>query len=246
MQFEGVLADALYLNWALPSAGLPAPPPGLRHELVGFGPEATAFFSLVLFRQLDLRTAWSRWVGLSYPQCNARLYARDEAGVPSVWLLRQLTPAWVVPLGRLVARQPLSAAICNFPRLDQQPDGPWRWRLDAGAGLDLTARPGSFAGTGPALGDWPETVAFFRERRRAYWRAGAGLQRAETDHGRVAALPVAVELTDCSWLEARFSFAPREGWRTLHSAFLVPRVELAFALARETELATGRQVPAAG
>jgi len=246
VQLEGVLADALYLNWALPSAALPPAPPGLRLETVGCGPEATAFFSLVLFRQLDLRTAWSRWVGLSFPQCNARLYARDEAGVPSVWLLRQLAPAWVVPLGRLVARQPLSAAICNFPRLEQPPDGPWRWRLEAGAQLDLTVRPGSFAGTGPALGSWAESVTFFRERRRAYWRVGSGLQRVETEHGRVAALPVTVELTDGSWLEARFAFAPRDGWRALHSAFLVPRVELAFALAPAAEVAPARQVPAAG
>ncbi len=246
MQLEGVLADALYLNWALPSAGLPAAPPGLRHDLIGQGAETCAFFSLVLFRQLDLRTGWMGGLGLSYPQCNARLYVRDSEGLPAVLLLRQLAPAWVVPLGRWIAGQPLSAAICSFPRLARCPEGPWRWRLEAGAELDLTVRPGALAGSGPALGSWEETVAFFRERPRAYWQSGARLRRVETDHGRVQVLPVTVELASTRWLEARFHFAPRDGWSLLHSAFLLPRVALSLALERDARLAPVRQLPAAG
>ena len=181
MVLETALADALYLNWAIPLAALPPAPTGLRYDL---GPasgasggsrgaadndtdESVAYFSLVLFRQVGLHLRGASWLALSYPQIDARLYVRDAVNSASVLLLRQLAPGWVVPLGRLVG-QPLSAAVCEFP--DGLPAAPadsaphatdgdaladsrvWRWKFSAGARLCTAVRIGVPGGLGGFAG----------------------------------------------------------------------------------------------
>jgi len=149
---ETALADALYLNWAVPLAALPAAPSGLRYDSSVRAGESLGYFSLVLFRQAGIHLRGASWFGLSYPQINARLYVCDAANVASVLLLRQLVPGWVVPIGRLVGRQPLSAAVCEFPdglpreRAGGEPAGvgedsrSWRWSFSAGARFAVTAQ----------------------------------------------------------------------------------------------------------
>jgi len=245
---ETALADALYLNWAIPATGLPPLPPTLRYDTALDDGTPVGFFSLVLFRQVGLHLRGASWLGLSYPQVNARLYVRDSSGVPSVLLIRQLAPAWVVPVARAVARQPLSAAILDFPPGGTAAlDGVRRWRIHAGAGFEATARPGAPPSGAPALGDWNATAVFFRERSRAYWLRGSSLRRAETEHPGTSVVPMAVETARTDWLDVFVPFAPAAGgWGALHSAFLVPEVRLAFALGRSPEPAVGAQVAAAG
>ena len=107
MILETALADALYLNWAIPGPSLPPLPAALSYDTAldgQAGERACGFFSLVLFRQVGLHLKAASWLALSYPQANARLYVRDAAGTPSIFLTRQLAPAWVVPIARIAIR----------------------------------------------------------------------------------------------------------------------------------------------
>ena len=200
MVLETALADALYLNWAIPLAALPPAPTGLRYDLgrAGHGgSEGLAFFSLVLYRQVGLHLRGASWLALSYPQIDARLYVRDAANTASVLLLRQLVPGWVVPLGRLVGGQPLSAAVCEFP--DGLPEAPadgvpresggpvdpdpriWRWRFSAGARLAAAVRigaPGGFAGA--AGGGSGGEVEEPRPRSTRQWEGDVAFFRDRT------------------------------------------------------------------
>ena len=245
MILETALADALFLNWAIPLPALPVLPGTLPYETRGTGEHTVGFFSLVLFRQIGLHARGASWLSLSYPQANARLQVRDAAGIPSTFLLRQLVPGWVVPIARAVVRQPLSAGVLDFPRTGAEAVDGRRWRLSAGKGLELTARPGDPSAAEPAFADWPATVAFFRERRRAYWARGNSLRRVESEPPSAEVVPMRVELLRTDWLETFLSFAPAGGWSDLHSAFLVPEVRLAFVFGRERELAAPAPVAAA-
>lgn len=286
MVLETALADALYLNWSIPLAALPPAPIGLRYDLGRAGQgggEGLAFFSLVLFRQVGLHLRGASWLALSYPQVDARLYVRDASNTASVLLLRQLVPGWVVPLGRLVGGQPLSAAVCDFPDgLPRSAPGPgegfepgegsgispgtpageappdpriWRWKFSAGARLSTAVRIGVAGGlTGESLGApgthgwraWEEEVAFFRDRTRAFWRQGETLRQVETERPAIAALPVSARIEQADWLETFLPFAPVQGWSEVHSAFLVPKVQLVFAFDGERELPVAAPMTAAG
>ncbi len=261
MILETALADALYLNWAVPLAALPPPPAGLRYDGSERDGESLAFFSLVLFRQVGLHLHGMSWLGLSYPQVNARLYVRDAVQTASVLLVRQLVPGWVVPIGRLAGGQPFSAAVCEFPggaprvrsskaaedRFDSERE--WRWRVAAGALFSVTARIGTPAGARPGGNgreSWEAEVEFFRDRTRAYWRQGGALRRVETEHPATTVLPVRAQVERADWLETFLPFAPSQGWTALHSAFLVPRVQLSFAFGSARELPVAAPVAAAG
>ncbi|MEO7793308.1 MAG: DUF2071 domain-containing protein [Thermoanaerobaculia bacterium] len=262
MILESALADALYLNWAIPVAALPPAPPGLSYDLGGAregSDSSETFFSLVLFRQVGLHLRGASWLALSYPQVNARLYVRDAANTASVLLLRQLVPGWVVPIGRLVGGQPLSAAVCEFPEVlprelpveragDAAPDPRvLRWSFSAGARLGVSVRlggaPGSAASGEPA---WEQEVAFFRDRSRAFWRRGDNLRRVETEVPPAIALPVRAELVQTGWLETFLPFAPVQDWAVLRSAFLVPRVQLVFAFDPARDMPVAAPMAAAG
>jgi uncharacterized protein YqjF (DUF2071 family) len=243
---ETALADALYLNWAIPEAALPPLPTALSYETTLDGERASGFFSLVLFRQVGLHLRAASWLALSYPQANARLYVRDAAGTPSVFLTKQLAPAWVVPIARTVARQPISAGLLEFPRAGgESVDGGRRWRCHAGKGLEIVAKPGAPSAGSPKLGDWNATAAFFRERSRAYWVHGGALRRTVTEHPAADVVPMAVEIVNADWLDTFLPFAPAGPWSDLHSAFLVPEVRLAFVLGTRPELAVPARARAA-
>lgn len=262
MILETALADALHLNWAIPLAALPPLPPGLRYDQGGgvVRPgESCGYFSLVLFRQVGLHLRGASWLALSYPQVNARLCVRDAAGTAAVLVLRQLVPGWVVPVGRLIGGQPLSAAVCEFPEgllrvLSAEGAGAansaaqvWRWKFSAGARLavavEIGAAAGSMAAGGPA---WEEEVAFFRDRTRTFWRQGDTLRRVATEPPPATVLPVSARLEQTDWLESFLPFAPAAGWRALHSAFLVPRVQLVFAFDSAREVPVAAPMAAAG
>jgi hypothetical protein len=258
---ETALADALYLNWAIPLAALPPLPPGLRYDQGGgvVRPEPShGFFSLVLFRQVGLHLRGASWLALSYPQVNARLYVRDAAGTAAVLVLRQLVPGWVVPVGRLIGGQPLSAAVCEFPdglprarseegAVDASDARVWRWKFSAGARLAVAVEIGAAAGsTAPGGRAWEEEVAFFRDRTRTFWRQGGALRRVATEPPPTTVLPVRARLEQADWLATFLPFAPAAGWADLHSAFLVPRVQLVFAFDAARDLPVAAPMAAAG
>lgn len=236
MDFETALADALFVNWAVAPGALPEPPLPLTLDRTLVDGESWAFVTLVLFRQRGLHAAALPWPRLSFPQCNLRLPVRDGEGVASVWLLRELVPAWVVPLARGLGRQPASAAI--FGGGDSGARGR-RWSVFAGSSISLVARPSSPPIAVPRLGGWQETVAFFRERPRAYVASGRRLRRVEAAHVRADARPVAVEVERDAWLAAQLPGVPRETWERPHSAFVLEAVRLEVAVEREAAFSAG-------
>lgn len=235
MAVETELADALYVNWAVPREGLPEPPAPLRLDSVVDGDEALAFVTLVLFRQRGVRLTRLPFVRLEFPQCNLRLPVRDADRVASIWLIRQLVPAWVVPLGRLLARQPVSAAILRDRRGGDSPADQW-WEIAAGRPLVVRSRLAAAAAARPSLGGWESLVAFFRERPRGYLESGRGLLRLEASFDHAAGLPCAVVLERIDWLAARLPEVPVDLWARPHSAFVVPATRLVVQRTRPRRL----------
>lgn len=242
MGFETLLVDALYVNWAVPRAELPTPPAPLDLESVVDGGETTAFVTLVLFRQRGLHSTRLPFVRLEFPQCNLRLPVRDADRVASVWLLRQLVPAWVVPLGRLVARQPVSGATL---RVSGGGDGPCdqHWEIAAGRPLAVRSRGGAPGADGPGFGGWEALVAFFRERPRGYVDGGAGLRRIEATFDHAAGMPCRVEVERADWLVERLPEVAPARWQRPHSAFVVPATRLELERSK-LPAAVGATVPA--
>jgi len=236
VEFETALADALYVNWAIPADELPTPPEPLALERALEDGADYGFVTLVLFRQRGLHAVALPWPRFSFPQCNLRLPVRDDENVASIWLLRELVPAWVVPLARGFGGQPATAA--SFGGGDSGPRGR-RWSVYAGAPVSLVARPASPPPAPPRLGSWPETVAFFRERPRAYVANGRRLRRVEAVHPRAEARPVAVEMERDEWLSAQLAGVARERWARPHSAFLLESVAMEVAVARERAFSAG-------
>jgi len=239
------LVDALYVNWAVPCAQLPEPPDLLTLDTAILDGESRGFVTLVLFRQSGLRVASWPAVRLGFPQCNLRLPARDADRVASIWLLRQLVPAWVVPLGRLVARQPVSPARLRRSGAAAGGDAV-RWTVGSASDLVLTARPGHTIGAGTSLGDWQRQVAFFRERPRGYFRRGDELCRIEAAFDAADGLPQRVEIESADWLSAQLPAVPAEVWRRPHSSFLVESTRLALARSSVSRLPVSEPLPAPG
>lgn len=233
MLFRSEVRDALWVNWALPRSVLPALPPPLVADTLGTGDGEVGFASLVLLRHVGLRHAGIPWPRLSFPQCNFRLLVRDEERVASVFFLRELMPAWAVPIARGIGRLPASAAIL---RVTGDAAGEIQWTIAAGRKLALAARPGAPAPPAPLPGNWPETVAFFRERPRGYVASGSRLSRLSAEHPGAAGIPMQVDLIETGWLEARMPEVEASIWQRPHSAFLIPSIALTFAVETGVEL----------
>jgi len=225
VRFETELADALYVSWPVPAAALPAPPEPLVLDTALDGQTPLAFVTLVLFRQVGLRRPLLPWVRLSFPQCNLRLPVRDQERCASVLVLRELVPAWVVPLARAVGRQPARAAMLRYP--ERPGADPERWEVLAGRTLSFVARAGAPAAGGP-LGGWPEQVHFLRDRRRAYVLREGRLRRSEATLDGGEALPMRVEMESVDWLSAQLPAVAPAAWAAPGCAFLVPSTRLAF------------------
>lgn len=262
MVLETALTDALHLNWEIPISQLPPAPAGLRYDRSDRGGESLAFFSLVLFRQVGLHLQGASWLALSYPQISARLCVRDADSTASVLLLRQLVPGWAVPVGRLVAGLPVSAAVCAFPHglprtapqaaaaggSGERDERIWRWGFSAGARFAVAAQIGGARATGSAISGqpWEAEVAFFRDRTRTFWRRSESLRRAESEQPAATFLPVSARIERADWLETFLPFAPSRGWSELYSAFLVPRVQVVLAFGAAHERPVAAPVAAAG
>ncbi len=243
-----MVRDCLFLNWAVPPDALPAPPEPLRYELHR-GPEGSyAFVSAVLFRQEGMHLSNLPMPRLSYPQCNVRAYVIDGEGVASVWFWRELVPLWVVPGARLIGGQPAMSAAFQYPSPSRDPAAAsWRWRVEAGAALEVTAQRGAaVVGEGPSFASWNGLVESLRQRPRGYVISGSGQQRIATSLPSVPVWPMRAEIRDASLVAASVPDFAIELPR-LHSAWLCPEIPFVFDLVSlPRALALPDQVPAAG
>lgn len=248
MKMRTLVIDALYLNWALPAGAVPPPPAPLTYQDREWRGERWVFASALLFRNRGVHFQSARFLRLSYPQLNVRLYALDDEGVPSVLFRDMMLPRWVKPAVALTARHPVSSARFRFPQpsLDPQPDGDgWRWVVEQGRRLEVVARPGGgLPGEGPSLGSWEQTVRFFRERPRGYVETAGGLHRIDTEHPRVTVWPLAAEVTDASLLAELLPLGGgRETWPPLHSAWLCPEIPFVFDVRLVPKVAPAPRMP---
>jgi hypothetical protein len=243
VQYASELKDALYVNWALPTGSLPVPPAPLALDTLHRGELKLGFVTLVLFRQVGLHRSGIPWPALSFPQCNLRLLVRDEECVASILFLRQLVPAWVVPFARAFGRQPASAAVFEAAG---EAGGEFRWRFAAGRRFELVAKPGAPTPEPLVPGGWAENVAFFRERPRGYVAAGEGLRRISAAHPASDAIPMRVELPCADWLGARLPEVPLDAWAEVHSAFLIPSIQLEVAVEPSRDVQAVEAIPASG
>ncbi len=245
--FTTELESALFIGWAVPVDELPELPSPLRHDVRGAPGGEVGFVTLVLFRQRGLHAAALPWARLSYPQANLWLCALDADAVASAFLLRELVPAWVVPLARFGGGQPAAAGLLEFPPAGAEVGGGrHRWSVTGGTRLALVAGPGAPLAGEPPLGDLERTVAFWRDRGRAYARSGGRLRRLATLRSRADAVPAVVELECADWLRAQLPEVSRQRWPRPHSAFILPSVRLVVESERERRPALATHVPAPG
>jgi uncharacterized protein YqjF (DUF2071 family) len=252
MQLRTVVRDCLFLNWAVPAAALPPPPASLRYQLHEWQGGDYVFASALLFHHDAVRWRGLPLLRVGYPQLNLRLYVLDADGVPAVWFLHELMPAWVAPAVRLVSRHPASAARLDFPRPSRQAgDGSWTWRVRQ-AGRELAVRAAVHSpvvGEGPRLGSWDDTVRYMQERTRGYAQHGGILHRIHASHPPARAVwPLAAELAGDGELLLR-RLLPAAPLPALHSSWLCPEMPFSIALAllpRVHPVVNGMPHPAAG
>jgi hypothetical protein len=259
MILETRVRDCLFLNWAVPVAALPEPVHPLRYQVHSWQGEDYTFVSAVLFQQSGVHFTALPQLRFSYPQCNLRLSVLDGEGIPSVLFRTMLLPLWVVPGARLVSRQPVASARLDFPRPSRdvsggRGEGSWRWRIERGATLAVTARMASPApGHGPRLGSFEETVEYFQERSRGYGSDNGTLRRIESSHpSNLPVWPLAAEVTAGDLLPALLPLAGPSGgdlgaggWPPLHSTWLCPEIPFIFDLGLAPRLPVPAPLPQA-
>lgn len=263
MALRTTVRDCLYVNWAVPSPALPPLPAPLRHELHPAEDREWGFASALLFFHDRLRMKGLPFVRLSYPQVNLRLNVLDGEGMPAVYFRRMLVPFWVVAPARLVSGVPARSARLDLARPSRDPEAEeWTWRVGRpgaavdGQGLVVHARRGApRPGAGPEVGDWVDTVRFFRERNRGYFRAPLGddeLHRIDTRQPREPVWPLRVEVEGAELVARCLGLAAGgpndEPVLRLHSAWLSPEMPLVFepVRVRVPEEPVRPRVPAAG
>ncbi len=248
MQLRTKALDCLYLNWALPRAAAPALPEPLRYEVHEWHGEEYVFVSALLFRLTGLRFETLPFLRLSYPQMNCRVYVLDQDGEPSVLFRRTLVPPWIVPVSRLLGRQPASAARFSFPDPSNgSRSDAWRWSIHRGKSLEVAGAVASpQLGPGPKLGSWETTLDYFRQRPRAYVVWNRQLRPITTSRHAADVWPLKVEVGTADLVAECFGEVDAGVWQEPHSAWLCPEIPFRFALADLRTLAMGQgRVPAA-
>jgi hypothetical protein len=247
MIFRTAVRDCLYLNWALPAAGLPPLAPPLRYDVREAEGGCCVFASAALFRLQGLHLQTAPLLRLSHPQFSLRLCVLDGDGLPALLLWRVVIPLWAVPGARLVARQPASAGRFTFPVEALGVTHPQRWEVRRRQRLAFLAEPGAGRpGAGPSLGSWESTVSYILRRRRGYFFAGGRLRLFEFTPPKSEAVPLQVDMECAEMLPECLSVEGLDGWPALHSAWLCPRQSFVFELGPAPERGLRRSVPAPG
>ncbi len=178
MFLRTIVRDCLFLNWAFPQRACRR-----RRHHCATRPTATAARTGFSSRPCSFARPASTCRTCRCRRCPIRssicaLYVLDRDGVASVLFWRMLVPAWVVPGARLVGRQPARRRSLRLSPAPASPIRPARrWRVRAGAELDVLARPGMPAlGEGPCLANWNALVDTLRQRPRGYGWSGGRLR----------------------------------------------------------------------
>lgn len=234
--------DCLYISWAIPHASAPECPPFMRYETHLMEGQDMVFVSALLFRWSahpdGLSSRWS----VSFPQMHLRFYVIDGQGVSATLVHRIWMPPWLAPMSTLLRRHPTRLARCRFPWLARQQDvdgqdpddqqrETWSWSVRRMGELKVVGKLAApQLGPGPDLGNWQQTVQYFRRRSTGYlrgWGNRVRSYRRVRPGGDVLPLQVEVESTT---LLSRFLPAVDEGrWAEPHSAWVCPDIPLAWA-----------------
>lgn len=233
MHLKTVARDCLYVNWVVPVAAAPALPEPLRYEQHRWQDRPWVLATALLFRFSGLHPQGVPWPRLSYPQMSLRLYVLDGDDVASVLFVRMLVPLWVVPVARLLGRQPATAGRFDFPPAASGAEqlGERTWRLERDGRLEITGRPASPApGPGPDFGNWRRTVDHVRLRSRGYVLLDGGVRRVRRRQPPIEATPIAAEVEAADLLDTTFRGVEAGHWQRPHSAWLCPEIPVAFEL----------------
>ena len=249
--FETALADALYLNWAVPAAGSAA-----AAGAAALRPRARGR------RELRLRLRWcsSARTGLRLARLPLAARCRYPAVQPPALRARRRRRA----VGLLPARSWCRPGWCRSRALVGAPAGlrgglrlpatvgatARRAALDASsAGRPLARRRRDRArrrrrGRGSAPG--PRRAAFFRERPRGY--VGREQRSAGSTPRHPMAEPVAAAGRAAARRLARGTLPAVDAstWDQPHCAFLIPSARLSFELERATPVAVRMQAAVPG
>ncbi len=232
MKLSSVVHDCLYVNWAIPTAETEESlPEGLTLDVVNIDSRSHHFASALLFRQRGLRAVSMPWFPVSHTQANLRLYVRDENGNPAVLFRAIWVPTWLRPAMRWVASIPAEAAKLEFPASPVLPEAQGEWRIRSGAELVVRTKLGCRSSGG--LGNWHQTVSFFRKRALGYMVTAEGLQQISAVQPDAEAVPVAVDVLDSELIESVLGSA--SFGLTVHSAFLCERLPFEFELVGERQ-----------
>lgn len=262
--------DCLYVNWAVPRDSVPEPPRPLRYEVHEADGEEYVFASALLFRFQGLHNRSLPFLRISYPQLSLRLYVTGADGTPAVLFVRVVVPYWVVPVSRLLGRQPAHGGFFSYPEPsddaaasagfdDGAPagngqglggnaddDGQWVWRLHRRGRLEVRGKIASpRLGPGPDLGGWQRTVDYVRRRPVGYVHWDGRLRSLKKSHGTVPVWPLAVELGEVDVLRTAFPGVDPAVWKTPHSSWLCPEIPFTFEVGRPKllpALSAGRRV----
>ncbi len=249
---RAVLEDCLYLNWALPRAGLPEPPSPLRYDVLESESGEVVFASGILCRHRRARFRFLPLARVSYPQFQLQLCTLDGDGAPSVWIRSILLPAWVTPGARWIADQPARTADFSYPRSVSAATGRCVWKVSRGATLTVEAEPGSPSlGDGPALGSWERTVSYLGRRPAAYATGARGLHHLLFEPATDNVVPMTATVRRNDLLGKCLSMGNGAGrvgedWPELHSAWLCPPMAASFVAARVPVGPVGNRIPAPG
>lgn len=246
MIFRTHLRDCLCLNWALPAAALPPPPEPLRYDVFSGTGDSVVFASALLYRQDGLRTDSVPLPQINAPQLQLHLCTLDPDGVPSVLILAVMVPGWLAPGARWVTRQPARAARLVYPdSIEGSTD--WRWEVRRGeqfvVGASLSAPP---PGSGPKLGSWDETVAYFRRRGVGFSESLRGLRRVEIRREKSPVTPVKALVEDDRLLLRCLRGVELEELPSPHSAWLCGPMSVSYELSGAERSPVGSRLPAPG
>jgi len=234
MQLSTNARDCLYLNWAIPRSSAPPLPTELSYEAHRWRDEDWVFVTALLFRFIGLHARALPLFRLSYPQMSLRIYVRDASGAPSVLYLRTLVPLWVLPMSRVIGRQPATAGRFRYPSPSDDPEiNDWSWSLTSRSTFEVAAKlaPPSI-GSGPDLGDWSRTVDYFQRRRKGYAMWEGRLRSVNKSQARPDVWPLEAEVQAAGVLSEAFSSLDAEFWVAPHSSWLCPEIPFQFEVGK--------------
>lgn len=246
MIFRAEIRDCLFLNWALPLSAAPEPPEALRYDIREGTAGPFVFASTLLCRQgrIEVESLPVPWIDA--PVAQIHFCTLDEDGVPSVLIRAVMVPRWLAAGAHWVVRQPAKAARMTFPhRVEGSTE--WRWEVERGGRLVVNGSlEAPHPGSGPQIGSWEETVAYFRRRAVGYFESFGTLRRLELRRSRSEVTPVRAEIVEDGLVFRCLGGEASKTPASLHSAWLSSAMSVAYESSPAKRAPVGSRVPAPG